>query len=302
MGDMGSDVNDMTIDAVRVMRETSVARVEYRSTVDSTNDRAAQCAAQGTIELPLLVVADQQTAGRGRGKKGWWSGPGSLAFSLLVDAKTVAADESRSPLVALATAVAVVDCVAPLLPMHEVGVHWPNDVHVRLSPSARGADVPVCPEYFTDSGRQECLPHLMRLTNDRKLAGILVEVLPDRRHVIGIGLNLNNTLADAPPELRNTAATIRDLTGRQHDRTEVLIDLLGRLQRQFSQLREDLGKVAAAADSRCLQRGQSVTLNWTNRKITGQCRGIAADGAFLLETPEGIKPFLSGSTIANQEH
>ena len=78
---------------------------------------------------------------------------------------------------------------------HQVGIHWPNDVHVRISQPQGEAD-------------------------DRKLAGILVEVLPDRRHVIGIGLNVNNTLADAPAELRDTAATLRDLSGREHDRTE----------------------------------------------------------------------------------
>jgi BirA family biotin operon repressor/biotin-[acetyl-CoA-carboxylase] ligase len=262
----------MTIDAVRVMRETSIARVEYRPTVDSTNTRAAQCAAQGAVDLPLLVVADEQTAGRGRGANRWWTGPGSLAFSLLVDAATVGADESRSPLVALAAAVAVVDCVAKLLPTHQVGIHWPNDVHVRLSQPQGGA-------------------------NDRKLAGILVEVLPDRRHVIGIGLNVNNTVADAPAELRNSTATLRDLACRQHDRTAVLIDLLRRLEQQFSQLRDDPRKVATEADRLCLQRGQTLTLGWANRKVKGICRGIAADGAILLETPTGVEAFISGSTI-----
>jgi BirA family transcriptional regulator, biotin operon repressor / biotin---[acetyl-CoA-carboxylase] ligase len=260
----------MSIDAVRVMRETSIARVEYHPTLDSTNDRAAKCAAQGMIELPLLVVADQQTAGRGRGASRWWTGPGSLAFSLMVDAQTVAAGESRSPLVALAAAVAVVDCVAPLLSAQQVGIHWPNDVHVRVAQPQAGAD-------------------------DRKLAGILVEVLPDRRHVIGIGLNVNNTLADAPAELRDTAVTLRDLARREHDRTAVLIDLLRRLEGLFSQLREGPKEVAARADSLCLQRGQTLTLGWTDRKVTGVCRGIAADGGILLQTPGGVETFLSGT-------
>jgi BirA family transcriptional regulator, biotin operon repressor / biotin---[acetyl-CoA-carboxylase] ligase len=174
-------------------------------------------------------------------------------------------------LVALAAAVAVVDCLAALLPTHQFGIHWPNDVHVRLSRPEDGA-------------------------NDRKLAGILVEVLPDRRHVIGIGLNVNNTLADAPAELRNTAATLRDLSGREHDRTAVLIDLLRRLEREFSQLCDDPKKVAARADLLCLQRGQSLTLGWTNHKVIGVCRGIAADGAIRLETPAGIESFVSGET------
>ena len=252
------------------MRETSIARVEYHPTVDSTNDRAAQCAAQGAVDLPLLVVADEQTAGRGRGANRWWSSAGSLAFSLLVDAQTVAADEDRSPLVALAAAVAVVDCVAALLLTHQVGIHWPNDVHVRIAKSEADAA-------------------------DRKLAGILVEVLPDRRHVIGIGLNVNNRLADAPAELQDTATTLRDLSGREYDRTGVLIDLLRRLDAAFAQLREDPAEVAGRADSLCLQRGRSLMLHWANRKVAGVCRGIAADGAIVLETPSGIETFLSGN-------
>ena len=300
----------MTIDAVRLVRETSIARVEYHPRLDSTNDRAALCAAQKGIELPALIVAEEQTAGRGRGTNRWGTGPRSLAFSLLVDAETVAAGETRSPLVALAAGVAVVDCLAPLLPTHQVGIHWPNDVHVRVLPSASGdksrPSHPVgrisksVPENWTDleiRPTSNPLPSSLEHTgpDDRKLAGILVEVLPDRRHVIGIGLNVNNTLADAPAELRNTAATLRDLAGREYDRTGLLIDLWHCLERAFSQLREDPKGLAAHADSLCLQRGQSVTLRWTNRKVSGVCRGIAADGGILLETPDGLQTFLSGT-------
>jgi BirA family transcriptional regulator, biotin operon repressor / biotin---[acetyl-CoA-carboxylase] ligase len=267
----------MTLDTVRLLRETFVARVEYHPTVASTNDRAARLAAQGARDLPLLVVADQQTAGRGRGANRWWTGPGSLAFSLLVEAEMVAADAGRSPLVSLAVAVAVTEAVVSRLtadcpdfragengtvPLNrpDVGIRWPNDV----------------------------------LAAGRKLCGILVEVLPDRRHVIGIGLNVNNTAADTPAELRTTIATLRDLTGRTHDRTETLIDLLGRLERVFSALRADAASVAARADALCLQRGRSVTLHWGNREVVGDCRGIAADGALLLKTASGVQPFHSG--------
>ena len=289
----------MSLDAVRLMRETSIARVEHHPTLDSTNNRAAECAARGAIDLPLLVVADQQTAGRGRGGNRWWSSSGSLTFSLLIDAATVATGEDRSPLVALAAAVAVVDCVTLLLPTHQVGIHWPNDVYVHIGQSQGGADIPVCREELARRGRQECLPHRSEdhLTENRKLAGILVEVLPDRRHVIGIGLNVNNSLADAPAELRDTAVTLRDLSGRDHDRTAVLIDLLRRLEGLFLQLRESPKEVAGRADSLCLQRGRGLTLHWTNRTVTGVCRGIAGDGAIVLETPGGIEELLSGDVM-----
>ena len=251
----------LPLDIDRIIRETFVVQVEHHPTLGSTNDRAAQRATHGITTLPLLVLADQQSAGRGRGSNRWWTGEGALAMSLLVEAEMVGADPGRSPLVALATAVAVVDTVAPLLPGHEVGIHWPNDV----------------------------------LAAGRKLAGILVEVLPDRRHVIGIGLNTNNTLADAPAELQTTAATLRDLSSREHDQTAILVDLLKRLDREFRQLRSNPAEVAARADALCLQRGRTVTLQQGNRTIAGRCRGIGPDGAILLETSAGVERFLSGT-------
>jgi BirA family transcriptional regulator, biotin operon repressor / biotin---[acetyl-CoA-carboxylase] ligase len=249
------------LDDRRVVRDTFVVQVEHHPTLGSTNDRATQRAAQGITRLPLLVLADRQTAGRGRGSNRWWTGDGALAMSLLVEAEMVGANSSRSPLVALAIAVAVADTVAARLPRHEVGIHWPNDV----------------------------------LAAGRKLAGILVEVLPDRRHVIGIGLNTNNTLADAPAQLQATAATLRDLSSREHDQTDILVDLLGRLDRQFQQLRSDPAEVARRADALCLQRGRPVTLELGNRTIAGRCRGIGLDGAILLETSAGVERFHSGT-------
>ncbi len=292
------------IDIVRVLRETHVARAEHHPTVGSTNDLAAQIAAQGAKELPLLVVADQQTAGRGHGANRWWTGAGSLAFSLLVDAETVAAAESRSPLVALAVAVAVAETVAPLLPSQHgktLGIHWPNDVMVGGADDvmvggtdimmAGGTSISVCPKPLPSQGRQECLPHQ---SPQRKLSGILVEVLPDRRHVVGVGVNTNNTAADAPAELQSAVATLRDLTGKKFDQTDVLVTLVRRMEQEFLNLRNDATSAAARADQWCLDRGRTLTLESGNRKITGLCRGIAADGSLRLETAGGEETFCSG--------
>jgi len=249
------------LDADRIVRETFVARAEYFPSLGSTNDRAAECGRHDDAEMPLLVVADRQTAGRGRGANRWWTGPGALAFSLLVDGPTVGALDGPAPLVALAAALAVVDVVAPLLSEHPVGIRWPNDV----------------------------------LVGEKKLAGILIEALPNRRHVVGIGLNTNNTLADAPDELQATAVTLRDLAGRHFDPTETLVVLLKRMQGEFQRLRDEPRSVAARADALCRQRGRIATLLAGRSGIIGLCEGIAADGGIRLQTSEGIKTFYSGS-------
>lgn len=250
------------LDVDRLLRETFVAQAELHPTLGSTNDRARRCAAEGPIGLPLLVVAERQTAGRGRGGHRWWTGRGSLAFSLLLDPDWGAAGNhrTRSPLVALAAAVALVETVAPLVGRRPVGIDWPNDV----------------------------------LAAGRKLAGVLVEVLPDRRHVLGIGLNTNNSLAEAPPELRQTATTLLELTGVPHDQTTILVTLLQRLEGALGQLASEPERIGARADALCLQHGKTVRLQPGDRPIVGRCAGIAPDGALLLDTPDGRQAFYSG--------
>jgi len=248
------------LDVDRLLRETFVAHVEHHALLTSTNDRAATLAS-GECRLPLLVVADEQTAGRGRGANRWWTGQRSLAMSLLAEAETVGAQQSPAPLVALATAVAVAETVAPRVRPHAVGIHWPNDV----------------------------------IAAGRKVAGILVEVLPDRRHVIGVGLNTNNRMADAPESLRPTAVTLRDLTGEVHDPTSILVELLRRLETRFVQLAAAPEHVAAIADQLCLQRGATLALRQGDRTVTGRCLGIAPDGALVLATAAGRRSFCCGT-------
>jgi BirA family biotin operon repressor/biotin-[acetyl-CoA-carboxylase] ligase len=249
------------LDTDLLLRQTFVARVEHYATLGSTNDRAKECARHTEHTLPLLIVADRQTAGRGRGANRWWTGEGSLAVSLLLDAAELGLDRSRSPLVALAAAVAVVQTVAPLLPSRTVGVHWPNDVFAE----------------------------------GRKLAGILVEVPSAQRLAVGIGLNLNSSLRQAPQELQATATTLLDLTGVQHDRTEVLRRILDHLDAGLRRLAASPREIAARANAICLQRGQILTVLSGQVSTTGRCRGIAPDGALVLDTPQGPRTVYSGT-------
>jgi len=254
----------MSLDADRLVRETFIARVEHHRVLESTNDRAKLCAAEETGPLPLLIVADQQTAGRGRGSNRWWTGPGALAFSLLADGRSWSADYSRGPLVSLSAAVAVTQTVGPLLPGLEVGIHWPNDVFAA----------------------------------GRKLAGILVETLAGGRCVVGIGLNLNNTMLDAPAELRALASTVFDLTGTRHDSTPLLIAFLQRLAALLGQLPASPESVGRFADRLCLQRGQTLSIESGGKTIRGECVGIASDGALLLDTPLGRERIVTGVLTA----
>jgi BirA family biotin operon repressor/biotin-[acetyl-CoA-carboxylase] ligase len=253
------------IDENLLLRATFVAQVEHYATVGSTNDVARQRAVRGPGPLPLLIVADEQTAGRGRGANRWWTGPGSLAFSLLMDPSPGTADSAQAvrrrwPLVSLAAAVAVVRTVAPRLAGFTVGLHWPNDVFAE----------------------------------GRKLAGILAEGLPDGRLILGIGLNANNTLGDAPPSVRDKATTMLELTGASHDRNRLLHDLLCHLAKTIGEAASRPEHLAAQAHGHCLQRGGTLVIESGRDLVRGRCVGIDFDGGLLLDTAEGRRKLYSG--------
>lgn len=245
----------------RIVAEKLAAGVEYHEWLGSTNDRAKELARWESVRLPLLIVADRQSAGRGRGAKSWWTGDGSLAFSLLVGIEHWGPDRGQLPITGLAAGVALVEVLAPRLAPRKVGLHWPNDVCVE----------------------------------ERKIAGILVEATEGNRLVVGIGVNTNSRMSDVPPELQDRTATVFDLTAKCLDHTELLVDWLRRWGHWFRCLPQQGGLVARAADRLCLQHGRSLRLRQGDAVHEGTCRGISADGALLLETAEGLRNYYSGT-------
>jgi BirA family biotin operon repressor/biotin-[acetyl-CoA-carboxylase] ligase len=186
-------------------REVPLAGLEYHEELTSTSDRAlalargeAVIASGGSLVTPLLVIAERQTAGRGRGANRWWSSDGALTFSLIVGEEAGEIIESaNSPRLSLAVAESVRAGLDELIPGSEVSVKPPNDV----------------------------------LIGGRKACGVLIETpaVSPRRCVIGIGLNVNNSLQEAPPEIAERAIALVDVKGEQLDRTTVLITILRRL-------------------------------------------------------------------------
>lgn len=247
------------IDPHDIERETFVAQAEVHVELPSTNDRALRLAARAS-NLPHLIVALRQTLGRGRGANRWWSADGALTFSLIVDAGPIAAE--RRPLVALVAGGAVCEAVGAVIPTAEVRLKWPNDVFV----------------------------------SGRKAGGILVEVPPEapERLVIGIGLNVNVSLLDAPDDVQLRAAALCDVAGRPLPIGEVLTGILKRLEHDLVRFDHHFGDLLADWRRRCLLTGRCVTLHDGTRSITGTCLGFDDDGSLLLQTVAGPRRFRSG--------
>ncbi|HET6881827.1 MAG TPA: biotin--[acetyl-CoA-carboxylase] ligase [Pirellulales bacterium] len=241
-------------------------RVEYFPSLASTNDHARDRAASLPYHEMLLVVADEQTAGRGRGTNRWWTGSGSLPFSLLFDPARRNIERRCYPMISLAAAIALVETAAAISGRFDVGLHWPNDVFV----------------------------------GNRKLAGVLIEALTDGRHVLGIGCNVNNRSIGAPPELAPNVTSLADVTDRMHLRTELLMEILERLSKRLDELATQPHRVGQRANELCLQHGSCLTVRAGTRETSGICAGVASDGALLLETPSGRQSLYSGVLVKNR--
>ena len=276
----------MPYDLKQITAKTLVSRVDYHDQIGSTNDCGIALAIQDPAQTPLLVLADRQTAGRGRGSNQWWSANGALTFSLVVDAGLVGLATSRFPLVSLSAGLATarvlsteLEClrssaVDPQTHQHlgsassgesgpsDVGLKWPNDVHLR----------------------------------GRKVCGILVETAPQRSGVlvVGVGLNINNSFQTAPAPLRTTGISLREVSGRLHDPTELLISLLNEFERDLRLLAANRLDLVSCWQQYCLLRGRTVQLECGKQQFSGVCQGIDDDGALVLQRGEDVQRFFAG--------
>lgn len=252
-------------DLRRIASHAILRRFDYFQRLSSTNDRALELAADDSVATPALVLVEQQNGGRGRGGNRWWAAPGALTFSMLLSPNAAELPEQRQGLVALTAGLAVCEALRELLPpTRRVGLKWPNDV----------------------------------LLDGRKVCGILVEVPPRRcgKIVVGIGINVNNSLADAPQEIQMLATSLCDATTDRYTPTEVLLAVLER----FCDRRQSLGEdtdLSRDWQQYCLLTGRTVRLQIGSRVAVGLCEGIDREGALLLRTENGLQRHFSGVVV-----
>jgi BirA family biotin operon repressor/biotin-[acetyl-CoA-carboxylase] ligase len=242
--------------------------------VESTNDLARKLALDpdDSPALPLVLRADRQTRGRGRGSNSWWSDPGSLTFSVLLDPLAVGLEDRHTPLCSLATAVAVIETVRPILDRGDLGLRWPNDVEV----------------------------------DGRKIAGILPERINGPRGprlIIGIGLNVRTDLGEGPEEVRRMAASLQDFVGSPfsaEDQDLILTLLLDQLDAHLMALAHDdpgLSRHWAALDQ---LRDAPVRVDLGGEVVEGIGAGIRPDGGLLIRTEASVRVVHGGRVLRNE--
>lgn len=244
-----------------ILSRLPVPAYRYYASATSTNDLALAWAASGAPD-GALVVADTQTAGRGRMSRRWITPPGSaLALSLVLrpTPQEMAKPALFSPLGGLALSIALESRFA----LHPA-IKWPNDV----------------------------------LLNGQKTAGVLAEsAWQDGKPlavVLGIGVNVG--LASVPPadQVQFPATCIQAAAGKPVDRYELLDALLTALFAWRKQL--PAPAFLQAWEERLAFVGEQVQLIQPEQKpITGRLAGITPQGDLRLELPDGtLNSFAAG--------
>ncbi len=246
-------------------------RVIRLTQVGSTNDVAKDLAARGGPE-GTVVVAEHQTAGRGRMDRRWVAPPGTcILCSLLFRPDLLPHQAHRLTMLCSLAAADAVEQVADLA----VAVKWPNDLIVTM-----GRERGSCPGW-------------------RKLAGVLTETGmtgPQLDYVVvGMGINVN-VPSGTLPDLDPNATSILAETGRPVNRSRVLAALLEGVEARYQQL-ERGENPQEEWSARLATLGRRIRVTTADGILHGVAEGVDENGALWLRTTDGtLQRLLTGDT------
>jgi BirA family biotin operon repressor/biotin-[acetyl-CoA-carboxylase] ligase len=243
------------------LTDTRIAALEFLDSIDSTQRRARELAAEDAPDW-TIVVADYQSAGRGQHGRRWSAVAGSsVMFSLIIRPKNPEAMALLPIRIGIATATAL-ESVLPADARVCIGLKWPNDL----------------------------------MTSGGKVGGILCEGQvrgTDLRAIAGVGINVRTF--DVEPEIGAAPYSLDALAGRELDRLEVLRAVAGRIRRSVDTATPELGidELAQYAERDWLA-GRTIV-----EPVAGSVVGINESGHLVVRTPGGtIESVVAGSVRA----
>lgn len=218
--------------------------------VGSTNDLAHKYAERGEAE-GTVIIANRQTAGKGRLGRAWHSPARTGAYmSIILRPET---SPSSAPGLSLIAAVSVAETLRKTHKLNSA-IKWPNDV----------------------------------LVNNRKVAGVLTELAAEldrvRYVVVGIGININMTTDDFPEEIRERATSVRVETGKQVNRIELVRGILGHFEDRYHDFCENgiAGQIKSIRSFSSVL-GKEIRFTYQGKVVVGTAVDIDDSGQLIIE-------------------
>jgi BirA family biotin operon repressor/biotin-[acetyl-CoA-carboxylase] ligase len=243
------------------------AHVHHFYKIGSTNTAAMAAASQGAPE-GTVFLAEEQTAGRGRGANSWESARSAGIYCSVV--LRPALPPSDVLVMALAAGLAVRAAIEQVNPRVTPDLKWPNDV----------------------------------LIDGKKVCGILAEMNAEvtrvRYIVVGIGINVNHS--SFPKELQDEAISLRMVTGSESSRVELAAALLKSLDQEYRLLAEPRGArqsiLRRFAEHSTWVRDKQVRIEENGSRVEGTTEGLDDRGFLQVRTAQGVQTILSGTVRA----
>ncbi len=244
-------------------------KIIFLDEVDSTNDYAWKIARAGGPE-GVMVVADTQSAGKGRLGRSWQSPPGGNLYTSVILRPAV--ELSAVARITLAAGIAVAEVLLDFCP-GKVRLKWPNDVQM--------------------SGRKVC-----GILTEMKSGGDRPEYV-----IVGIGVNLNMKRNEFLEDLRDLATSLQEETGTRIDRTGFIVRLSESLEKwyriflsgDFNTIKERWLKLSGMV-------GREVRVGLPDHEEHGKVLGLSDSGALLLLDQQGkVREILAGDVSLREK-
>ncbi len=239
-------------------------RIVHYFRTDSTNNAALALAAKGAAH-GTVVLAEEQTAGRGRFGRNWFSEKSSGIYASVILRPPLA--PSAAPMMTLMAAVAAHQAVSTTTGL-PVDIRWPNDL----------------------------------LVNGKKVCGILTEMNAevDRLHALVIGMGINVNHQEIPAELREIATSLSLESGKAVSRTHLLVTLLKELERKYHLLLDEGGAAITRRWSAAstFAEGRRIRVRTNAGEFLATTAGLEPSGALRIRREDGREEAMVSGEIA----
>jgi BirA family biotin operon repressor/biotin-[acetyl-CoA-carboxylase] ligase len=244
----------------------------FLDTTESTNAVAMDLGRKGAPE-GTVVVADYQTAGRGRLGRRWLAPPGTCLLCSVVFRPDLALQHLHG--LTMLSALAAADSILAIAGL-ATAVKWPNDLVVASSRGGREASAVW-----------------------RKLAGLLTEgdVAGESSSVVVVGIGINvNVRRDGLPSLADNATSVQAEVERPTDRAALFGALMAEIEMRYDLLRAGESPRSEWA-SRMVTLGRTVQATTPSSSLVGVAEGVDEEGALLLRTREGAQHRVTAADV-----
>jgi BirA family biotin operon repressor/biotin-[acetyl-CoA-carboxylase] ligase len=231
-------------------------RFIYRPTTESTLDDARRMLERWDVRHGAVLLAESQTAARGRAGRSWVSPPDvNLHFTLLL---RMGGRDMR--LLSYVTPLAIAEATEDLASKHgaelRVDLKWPNDAQI----------------------------------DGRKVAGVLIETAESQEGepvaLVGVGINVNMDV-EAYPEIADIATSVKQALGFELSRELLLAAFCDHVERLYEEAASGSQRPFEAWKARLITLGREVNATGGGRTLRGTAVDVTDDGALVIETPDG---------------